>query len=451
MRHSLIAVMLLLLPSLAFAASPQPTAKDTSGNCQAISASFLRNLQNGDFKAATDQFDNKMKAMVNAKALKQIWQQQLPMLGGKFEHSAPPRRIHRGGQSAVVTPLKFTNGWFNLAVACNTKGQIEFGIHPGTAPGQAPASATAWITQAAVGAKTLPITVQRDGFVLKGVLDLPAGKGPFGVVDIIPGSGSIDINGNAGPIQYSMYKKLATALVKAGWAVARVAKRGMPPSTGDGNHIVFSDQVADNLAIVEVLRKNPHINPKRIVVAGHSIGGLIAPQLATETRLAGLILLEAPGENMAKIVTAQALRPVRQAGASATELTAAKAHITKLNSLVAKAPPGQTVAYGAESSIFAQIFAHSPTAVQLFKSWYEQNPLETARKANIPVLVVQGGQDTQSPPGNGKRLVKALPHGKLLYLPQTDHDLTLEQEGIGKDATLAPGLTNGIVHWLKAL
>src|SRR5699024_9916189 len=89
--------------------------------------------------------------------------------------------------------------------------------------------------------------------------------------------------------------------------------------------------------------------------------------------------------------------------------------------------------------------------VQLFKSWYAQNPLATARNVNIPVLVVQGGQDVQTPPGNGKRLVKALPHGELLYLPEMDHDLTLEQEGIGKDATLAPGLTAGIVDWLDNL
>src|SRR5699024_3313465 len=104
------------------------------------------------------------------------------------------------------------------------------------------------------------------------------------------GSGSVDINGNAGPIRYNPYKKLAAALVRDGWAVARIAKRGMPPSSGNGNAMVFNDQVADNLAIVEALRKNPHVNPKRIVVAGHSIGGLIAPKLASETKLAGLIL-----------------------------------------------------------------------------------------------------------------------------------------------------------------
>src|SRR5699024_1158020 len=118
---------------------------------------------------------------------------------------------HRGGKRIVVMPLKFSKGWFNLSVACNANGTIEFGLHPGPAPGasteKVPASLTAWVAAAGVGAKTLPITIPRDGFQLRGVLDLPAGKGPFGVVSIIPGSGPVDINGNAAALQYSMYKK----------------------------------------------------------------------------------------------------------------------------------------------------------------------------------------------------------------------------------------------------
>ncbi|MGH8427674.1 MAG: alpha/beta fold hydrolase, partial [Gammaproteobacteria bacterium] len=266
-----------------------------------------------------------------------------------------------------------------------------------TATAQTPAGATAWLAVAAVGAKTLAITVKRDGFALKGVLDLPAGKGPFPVVDIIPGSGPVDINGNDGPVQYSMYKKLAAALVKAGWAVARVAKRGLPPSTGEDNDVVFSDQVADNLAIIEALRNNPHINSKRIVVAGHSLGGLIAPKLATETRLAGLILLEAPGESMTKISTTQALAMNRQAGASATKLKTITKEQNEFYALVAKTPPGQAIQFAGKT--------FSASEVQLVKSWYAEKPLATAREVKIPVLVVQGGMDFNVPPGNGKRLV----------------------------------------------
>jgi pimeloyl-ACP methyl ester carboxylesterase len=324
-------------------------------------------------------------------------------------------------------------------------------------PAMAPPETTAWIGKAAVGAKTLPITVQRSGFALKGVLDIPSGKGPFGVVDIIPGSGPVNINGNGhdshAGIAYSPYKKLAAAMVKGGWAVARVAKRYMSPSTGDANHYVFSDQVADNLAIVEALRKNPHVNPNRIVVAGHSLGGLLAPKLANETQLAGLILLEAPGENMKKILDAQSVQMAQNAGASATAIAAIKQDQIRAYAELKKAKPGQAVTI--QFSKGKKTFPANQVA--LFKSWFAEDVLATARKVKIPVLVVQGGMDFNVPPGNSKRLVKAIPDAKLLYLPQMGHALDIahcrcvKQLDTGKDAKLAPGLTDGIIQWLKRL
>ncbi len=430
----------------------QPAQKAVRDSCLALSTQFLQNLQKGDFTAATADFDSVMKTGLGTQKLKQFWQQYLPQQHGAFEKAEAPKAVQKDSINVVVIPLQFADGWQNMVVSCDGKGRIN-GLHayPGAAPSaataQAPVSATAWISEAAVGAKTLPIAIQRNGFVLKGLLNLPAGKGPFPVVDIIPGSGPVTINGNDGPIQYSPYKKLAAALAKAGWAVARVAKRGLPPSTGDGNNVVFSDQVADNLAIVQALRKNPHINPNRIVVAGHSIGGLIAPKLATETRLAGLILLEAPGESMKEITTAQVME--MNPGASATQLTAIKKAQEGFYPKVTQTPPGESLTYAGKTL--------PASTVQLLKSWYAEKPLATARKVKIPVLVVQGGLDFNVPPGNGKRLVKAFPHAKLLYLPKMGHALDVapcrckKQLDTGPDATLAPGLTAGIVRWLKSL
>lgn len=58
-------------------------------------------------------------------------------------------------------------------------------------------------------------------------------------------------------------------------------------------------------------------------------------------------------------------------------------------------------------------------------------------------------------PGNGTRLVNALPQGKLLYLPKMGHALhvascrCMKQLDTGKDATRVPGLAAGIIDWLR--
>jgi pimeloyl-ACP methyl ester carboxylesterase len=438
MRRFLFAGLFLLLPALAFSVQPQgpqPSADAVHLPPQALEAYAGRYQLAPGFVLKIFRRGDQLYAQATGQGAAPIYQGKK----GEFYYKI------------VDAQISFTR---------NATGKItglvlhQNGDHPApritssTNTAQAPARST-WIATASVGAKTLPITVRRNGFALKGVLNLPAGKGPFPVVDLIPGSGPVTLNGNDGPITYSPYKKLATVLVKAGWAVARIAKRGMAPSNGNGNQVVFNDQVVDNLAIVESLRKNPHVNPKLIVVAGHSIGGLIAPQLATETRIAGLILLEAPGEPMTKITTAQVMEIDRQAGASATQLKAIAQKQVQFYNLIAKTPPGQTVQFETKTI--------PSNEVQLLKSWYAQKPLATASKVKVPVLVVQGGMDFNVPPGNGKRLINALSNGTLLYLPKMGHALDVascrcvKQLDTGKDATLAPGLASGIVRWLKQL
>lgn len=453
MRSLIAAGILMLSPVLAAASQAPRVVQSSSGtSCTALSADFLGNLKKGDFTAATAHFDSKMQSALSPQRLQQAWQESLPQQFGAFKHAAAPKTTHQGAHTRVVTPLEFADSWLSMIVSCNKVGRIEgLFFRPSSAPSRSKASASRWIAAVAVGAKTLPITVRRHDFALKGVLDLPAGKGPFPVIDLIPGSGPVNLNGNdhAGPgggITYSPYKKLAAAVVKAGWAVARVAKRGLPPSAGNGSDVVFANQVADNLAVVEALRKNPRVDPHRIVVAGHSIGGLVALKLAVKTSVAGLILLEAPGESMKKITTAQVL--AMNAGASATQRTAIEKQQQGFYQEVAKAPPGKSLNYAGK---------HIPAwEVGLLKSWYKQNPIAIARRVSVPALVVQGGMDFNVPPGNGKRLVKALHHGELLYLPKMGHALDpascrcVKQLDTGKDATLVPGLAAGIIHWLRA-
>lgn len=452
MHRNRPALLLSALPLILSATHALAASDNGAGACNGLSANLLRDMRAGHFVAATAHLDAKVKSLLSAQKLRQIWQQTLPSQLGNFQTTSIPQEVDRNGRQIVITPLNFANGWLNMLVACNGHQQIAgLFFRPGQTPADAtqstPAAATAWIVRAATGAKTLPISIPRKGFALKGVLDLPPGTGPFGVVDIIPGSGPVDLNGNDGPIQYSPYKKLAAALVKAGWAVARVAKRGMSPSDGDGNDITFANQVADNRAIIRALRKNPRINPQEIVVAGHSIGGLIAPRVAAETPLAGMILLEAPGESMTKITTSQVL--AMNPRASATQRAAIIREQAGFYQTVAQTPHGKPLTYNGKII--------PAWEVRLLKSWYAQKPLAMAHKVTIPVLVVQGGKDFNVAPGNGKRLVRTLPHGKLLYLKNMGHALDdascrcAKQLDTGKEADLAPGLTAGIVRWLHAL
>lgn len=150
---------------------------------------------------------------------------------------------------------------------------------------------------------------------------------------------------------------------------------------------------------------------------------------------------------MTKITTAQVLS--MNPGASATRRDAINKEQNGFYKRIAQTPDGKSLRYIGKT--------YSAEEVQLLKSWYAQRPLATAREVKIPTLVVQGGMDFNTPPGNGKRLVGALPNGTLLYLPKMGHALDIvpcqcrQQLNTGTDAKLDPRLVPGIVRWLKSL
>ena len=83
-------------------------------------------------------------------------------------------------------------------------------------------------------AASRPLTIREGGVPLHGTLDLPAGPGPFAVVVIIPGRGPTNEDGNTvtpAGIHHGPYLHISQGLSAAGFAVARMRKRDLPPSS----------------------------------------------------------------------------------------------------------------------------------------------------------------------------------------------------------------------------
>src|SRR5262245_58121914 len=59
-----------------------------------------------------------------------------------------------------------------------------------------------------------------------------------------------------------------------------------------GSFTVKEETVDDAVAAVETLRKNPKIDARRIVVIGHSLGGMLIPRIAAaDPRIAGFVVM----------------------------------------------------------------------------------------------------------------------------------------------------------------
>ena len=138
------------------------------------------------------------------------------------------------------------------------------------------------------------------GVTLAGTVTVPDGNGPFGAVVLVSGSGPQDRNETL--FGHQFFWVLADHLARHGIACLRYDDRGVADSTGDFAAATTRDFAQDAAAAVKFAQAHDAIDPRLVVVAGHSEGGLIAPMVAVENRdLAGIVLLAGPGVDGAAI------------------------------------------------------------------------------------------------------------------------------------------------------
>ena len=127
---------------------------------------------------------------------------------------------------------------------------------------------------------------------LAGSLVVPGNKGPYPAILFIQGSGPVDRDENTqGPLKLNVFNKLADFFALSGWASLRYDKRGTGLSGGVFEGAGRTDLLSDARRALGFLKNHPEIDPRRIVVLGHSEGALLAPSLYRLDPFGGMILL----------------------------------------------------------------------------------------------------------------------------------------------------------------
>jgi dipeptidyl aminopeptidase/acylaminoacyl peptidase len=103
-------------------------------------------------------------------------------------------------------------------------------------------------------------------------------------------------------------------LAARGIAALLVPPRGDPQAT-------LADRAEDALAAVAFLRQRPEIDQEKVGLAGHSLGGMVAPLAASRSdQVAFVILLAAPSAPLADLTLALLEGMLRENGATEAEL-----------------------------------------------------------------------------------------------------------------------------------
>ncbi|MCL6460177.1 MAG: DUF3887 domain-containing protein, partial [Gorillibacterium sp.] len=140
------------------------------------------------------------------------------------------------------------------------------------------------------------IVGQGTPYALNGTLTLPkssASSGLLSAVVLVQGSGPSDRDETVGG--YKPFRDIAYGLAEQGIAVLRYEKRTWvygktyTPETA-AKLTVKEETVDDAIAATKILKNDPRIDPSRVYVIGHSLGGMLAPRIDAEGgNFAGLV------------------------------------------------------------------------------------------------------------------------------------------------------------------
>ena len=232
---------------------------------------------------------------------------------------------------------------------------------------------------------------------------------------IVAGSGATDRNGNSLPILNTYcYKQLAEEFSKAGFATLRYDKRAIGASTiaaEDIPNLLFDDYVADAAECVRYLRERGF---RRVLIAGHSEGGLIALIVAQSgvVEVDGLVLLCAPAYPIDEILLAQL---------SAQLVPTHIALLTSATKTIASLKRGERVAIEDIPQGLEPLF--HPTVQPFLINCMAYDPREVIRECDIPILVITGGRDIQITSAQGALLANEARNGYHIDFANMTHVL----------------------------
>jgi dienelactone hydrolase len=233
------------------------------------------------------------------------------------------------------------------------------------------------------------VVVGKDGdWPLPGTLTLPKGEGPFPAVVLVHGSGPLDRDETIEPNK--PFRDLARGLASQGVAVLRYEKRTKEHGAkfiAQKAYSLKEETIDDVRSAVALLRAHKAVDPKRIVVVGHSLGAMAAPRIGEqEPGLAGIILLAGNSRPLEDLILEQFTYIYSLKG----ELSADdRKELEKIKKQVARV---KDPALSADTPV-AELPLDVPGEYWLYLRAYD--PVATAAKLKMPVFVLQGERDYQ--------------------------------------------------------
>jgi dienelactone hydrolase len=360
--------------------------------------------------------------------------------------------------------LAFTNLKTGRIGVLTDLGVDEFALHEGLLAGPQVAAIhfvrshdrVISLTYAASGAQPVraprvdirreELTIDAGDVKIGATLYLPAGRGPFPVIVIVP----------AGAVGRTASATFTNFFVAEGFGVLAYDRRpGSAP---------FTTYAADAVATVEYLRKRADIDARDIGLWGHSQGGWVSLVAASQSRAISFVIdhsgmmLPAWQQDLYR-VGAEA----RADGVAEDDIARAVEFEARLMTVAAKGQgwPEITETMRANEKASWMELVYKPASLdELQRVWrkdFSFDPRPFVGRVHQPVLALFGGLDKSTPIESAANLANAVPDQEKLtiaFFPTANHAFLEAKTGGNTEiptlSRFAPGMFASMQRWLRA-
>jgi dienelactone hydrolase len=344
-------------------------------------ADLLQMFLDGKYKEFCAAGDETVRAKLTPQLCMQI-QARLRFQLGRYQSFEREKHEVIQGNYAVPFNCRYEQGTCVLRVVVNAKDELVGFFMTQMTPNP-PYEPPDYVKKSAF--REVKFTVKDDEFELPGTLSLPNTVGKHPAVVLVHGSGPHDEDESVSANK--PFRDLAWGLASQGIAVLRYEKRThkYPTAIPPADITLEWETINDAVAAAAMLRDHGDIDPKRVYVLGHSLGGMAAPYIAQKDgKLAGIIIMAGNSRSILDVMDEQY---EYLAGADGSVTPEERAQVNEIH------------------TAFALIREEKPVpdemkdGVQLPESYlldlHKRRQVEVASKLNTRILVLHGARDYQ--------------------------------------------------------
>jgi uncharacterized protein len=354
-----------------------------------IGLKVLEMARSGRFVEIREMFAPQLRALVVPEVLEAAWVAEADRLGAVTLVGELTSEEPNAGVTAVRLPVTFERGELTFIVSVSESGWL---VGLNLAPAGPTSVAEPWSAPSYSDVQKFDeheVMVGSGSLSAPGTLSLPRNSLPGPGVVLLAGSGPSDRDETIGTCK--PLKDLAWGLASLGIAALRFDKvtYAHPREVSDNPNFTITDEyLNDAAAAVQVLRDQVNVDAERVFVLGHSLGGSVAPRVASlDPSLAGLVIMAGGTQPLQWAIVRQfqylaSLDPATQSASQATiDVLSQQARIVDDPVRLASAQPSD-LPFGVASTYWMDLNAHQPALV--------------ARTVSMPMLILQGGRDYQA-------------------------------------------------------